>query len=487
MKHTSLKATLLWILIPSVILTSLISLWGSGMELREQVNTAFDRSLAGALRSIEVNIRTDSGLGMEQPFYMLEFLELTTRSTIFFRVATEDGLSEIGYPDMPMPVAPLVTGKPVFYNGRYLDEDLRIGTVAIQPPTPLPYNHDERIIIQVGERLTGRDNFLEQVLFQTLRKDLLLLVVFIGVVSAGVIIALRPLRETSEHIRNRSFDDLHPIDPDTLPGEIRPLIQAINIHMDRYARKTQAQQQFLDDASHQLRTPLSVLTMQVDYARSLARTEEMREVLDAIQTKLRATTHLTNQMVALARVNDAAEKLRARVPKETCDLCEVCEQVVGNLLTAARRKKQDFGLELPDDPVIVNGIGWLISEAVSNIVNNAITYCPEKARITVSVKSDGQKHCWIQVDDNGPGMSAHDIALAGHRFRRGESGKANHGSGLGLAIVQAIAEMNQASLRLVSGPEGVGLTVTLSFNLLTGAALAAPQDALDRHTPAHLS
>ncbi|NLY64775.1 MAG: sensor histidine kinase, partial [Alcaligenaceae bacterium] len=102
MKYKSLKSTLLWLLIPALIITMLLSLWISNHELKDKVNTAFDRSLAGAVRSIEINLQTESGgLAMEQPFYMLELFELTTRSTAYFRVATEDGLSEIGYTDLP--------------------------------------------------------------------------------------------------------------------------------------------------------------------------------------------------------------------------------------------------------------------------------------------------------------------------------------------------------------------------------------------------
>ena len=204
--------------------------------------------------------------------------------------------------------------------------------------------------------------------------------------------------------------------------------------------------------------------MQVDYARSLARTDEMREVLGAIQNRLTSTIQLTNQMVALARVHDAAEKLRSRAPRERVDLCELCEQVAGNLLSTARRKRLDFGLDLPDHPVMVNGIGWLLAEAISNIVANAIKYCPEGACITLAVIIENERIC-VQVDDNGPGMSPQDIALAGKRFRRGESGKAQQGSGLGLAIVQTIAEINRAELSLEPGPGATGLRVRLAFRV----------------------
>src|SRR5690606_31689377 len=104
MALNSIRSTLLWILIPAIVLTSVLSLWISSVELTDRVNAAFDRALAGALQSIALNVNTESGgLAMEQPFYMIEFMELATDSRVYFRVSTEDGLSEIGYSELPLP------------------------------------------------------------------------------------------------------------------------------------------------------------------------------------------------------------------------------------------------------------------------------------------------------------------------------------------------------------------------------------------------
>src|SRR5690606_36890038 len=119
-------------------------------------------------------------------------------------------------------------------------------------------------------------------------------------------------------------------------------------------------QQFLDDTSHQLRTPLSVLLTQVEYASSMATSAEMKEVLNAIHLRLNNTIQLTNQMMALGRIHDAADKLRLGGDWEAVDLCQVARDVVDDLLSAARRKRQDFGLDVPDHAVMVAGIGWLI-------------------------------------------------------------------------------------------------------------------------------
>lgn len=464
MALNSLRSTLLWMLIPAVLLTSGISLWVSSIELKDQVNAAFDRALAGALKSIEANVNTGSGgLAMEQPYYMLEFLEHATDSRVYFRVASEDGLSEIGYTGLPMPQDVLLEdGQPVFYNAEYFGEPLRLAVMALGPSPRLSKPLGSRVIIQVGESTTGRDGFINRVMLQSLRKDAVILVIFVLLLWGGATLALRPLRETSERIRHRTAGNLEPIDEATLPREVRPLVHAINVHMDRYARKATAQQQFLDDTSHQLRTPLSVLLTQVDYAKSLAVSDEMKEVLDAIHQRLNNTIQLTNQMMALGRVHDAADKLRSGETLAPVDLCAVAREVVDEFLPSAWSKRQDFGLELPDGPVIVRGIDWLIHQALSNMVNNAIKYCPVRARITVSVECAG-RHAVLQVEDDGPGMTPEDMALAGHRFRRGAAGRAQRGAGLGLAIVQTIAETNQARMELGPARSGKGLLIRLIF------------------------
>ncbi len=465
MALSSLRRTLLSMLIPAALLTSGISLTLSSMELKDQVNAAFDRALAGALKSMEANVRTISGgLAMEQSYYMMEFMEYTISSQVYFRVATEDGLSEIGFTGMPLPARGLASNQPVFYNAEYLGEPLRIAAVALESGERLQTYQDSRIVIQAGENVSGRSQFIRKVIIQNLLKDVAALSFFVLLILAGTLLALRPLRKLSEDVRRRSSDNLEPIDEASLPREVRPLVQTINVHMDRYARKSREQQQFLDDASHQLKTPLAVLLTQVDFALSLARTAEMKEVLEAIQLRLNNTAQMTHQMVALSRVRDAADTLRTRAALGRVDLCQVAAQVVDELWGLARSRRQDLGLDAPTKPVLVPGEAWLLQQALSNMVSNAIKYCPPGACITVSVQ-EGEGMRVLQVEDDGPGMSVDDMAKAGHRFRRGEAGKALQGSGLGLAIVLAIAQIHEARLSLQAGPHQRGLLVRLEFDL----------------------
>jgi len=266
MALSSLRRTLLFMLIPAALLTSGVSLFVSSMTLKDQVNAAFDRALAGALKSMSSNVLTISGgLAMEQSYYMMEFMEYTISSQVYFRVATEDGLSEIGFTGMPLPVRRLLSNQPVFYDAEYLGEPLRIAAVALESDGRLQTYQDSRILIQAGENLSERHAFIRKVIIQNLIQDMAVFSLFIVLILAGTLLALRPLRKLSAEVRHRSPDNLEPISEASLPREVRPLVQTINLHMDRYARKSREQQQFLDDASHQLKTPLAVLLTQVDF------------------------------------------------------------------------------------------------------------------------------------------------------------------------------------------------------------------------------
>src|SRR5690606_28216087 len=103
-------------------------------------------------------------------------------------------------------------------------------------------------------------------------------------------------------------------------------------------------------------------------------------------------------------------------------------------------------------------------QALSNMVSNAIKYSPAQARITVSAYRV-EEGAVLQVEDNGPGMSAEDIALAGHRFRRGEAGRAQHGSGVGLAVVGTIADIDTARIELERADDEGGLVASHTVQL----------------------
>jgi len=463
-RHHTLKSLLLWWLIPALIVIMLIALWLSNYQLRSQVDQAYDRALAGALRSIDHNISTASGgLSLELPYVMLEFFELTANGSVYYRVATEDGLAEIGNQDLPLPDKPLISGQPQFFNAEYQGLSLRVAALARPMDPPLYNNHGGRVVVQVAETLDSRQNFLNQSLFRALERDFVVLLIVILVVVWSVLRAVRPLERLRQDVDKRSADDLSPVDAPDIPGEVAPLVDAVNLHMSRFAAQARVQRQFLDDASHQLRTPLSVLRTQTAYALRETDPVEIRSVLLAMQEGLDRAVRTTNQMLALARAKNASLSEAGLVP-EKINLVDIAHSVIRTLLPAARARHLDLGLEASSLPVCIQGIDWLLREALSNLVDNAIRYTPPGSEVTVRVYAD-DRYARVTVEDSGKGMSAEDIALASVRFRRGAAGKNKPGAGLGLAIVATIVEIHGGRIVLENRDPLPGLRAALVFTL----------------------
>ncbi|HZJ97135.1 MAG TPA: sensor histidine kinase [Oligella sp.] len=463
LSESSFKSLLLWLLLPSSLCVVIFTVWSSIANIDEHVNKAFDRSLAGALYAISKNMHyEDGGISMEQPFYLLEFIELTTNSKVYFRVITSDGLTEIGYVDLPLPSESLEYGTPFFEYGEYLGESVRVATMLVEMPISLENSSVSSLYIQVAETQEDRNQVIQQYMWETILSNLLMLLLLFGFIYLAVVLTSSLIRTTSKNIEDRRLDDLRPLDEKLLPREMRPLTRAINSHIERYAKKAEQQRTFLDDASHQLRTPLSVIHTQLEYAENLSDSPELTEVLGAAKNRLQKTVELTNQFLSLARVQGSSGLYGNAEEYELIELNALVEQTVSENAIAALKKKMDYGFEPAQQPVYINAIAWLIREALNNLITNAIRYCDKGAVITVAV-IDSENEAVLQLRDNGPGMNEADLAGAGKRFRQGQEGKKQDGFGLGLAIVQSVMDTHQGEFEIFNNEDDVGLCTRLVF------------------------
>jgi len=461
----SLRRTLLLVLFPGLLAVVGAELWLTWRTAVDAANAAYDRSLLGAIKSIDANISTASGgLGVELPYRMLEFFELTANGRVFYRVATDDGLVEIGNADLPPPPRALVTGEPQFSDASYFDDPVRVGSYARLLEQPLGGRKTpQRIVIQVAETLQSRQAFTRALVAQSLARDLVLVVAATGLLVLAVAWALRPLARLRAEVQARPAQDLRPISPTGIPADVRPLVEAINHHVERNRRQAEARRRFIDDASHQLRTPLATLATQVGFALREADPAQQRQALDAIRSQLDETVRQTNQMLALARA-DSAE-----IAPEVVDLNAVAQDVTRHWWSEARAGGIDLGLEAAAGPVRAMAQPALLREALSNLLHNAIRYTPPGGRVTVAVKAAGAR-AWLEVVDDGPGIPADELGRAGERFFRG-SNVEQPGTGLGLAIVKSIADRVGGELLLTPGHGERGLRATIAL-----PAAAAAQD-----------
>ncbi|WP_260675393.1 sensor histidine kinase [Comamonas aquatica] len=459
----------LWLL-PALLLVMSLELWMTRQDALAAANAAYDRSLLGALKSIDANISTASGgLSVELPYRMFEFFELTASGQVFFRVATSDGLVELGSADLPEPAQPPDLATPVFYDAVYFGEPLRVAAYRRALGGVQDAPSQASVLLQIGESTRSRQEFSDRFVRGAMRHDALVLLLLLSGSAVVLMVALRPLARLAREVQSRSANDLTHIDDGDLPADVRPLVAAVNQQMRRSQELIAVQREFLDDASHQLRTHLTTLQMQVDYARRTDDAGQVRTALDALANEIGRATRSAQQLLALGRSDTAAV---AMVP---VDLQALLRAVALQWLPQARAKRIDLGLQPSAAPALVAvGDPGLLHEALSNLVANAIAYTPVQGSITLSATADA--HDWsLQVEDSGPGLTEAERAALGQRFRRGANA-GQGGFGLGLSIVRTIAQRHGGRLLLAARSAGPGLHAMIVWPCSTAAAdtVAAP-------------
>lgn len=484
-RRGSLRRQLLLLLLPALAAMMALDTWLTYGTLRDAANTAYDRSLYGSIRAIDNAIgMAGDNVQLTLPDAAMEIFETAAQTHVFYRVSTERaGQVETvtGYSALPLPRGPLVNNQPRFYDAEYLGEAVRIAAMARPVYRP---DARMRVIIQVAETAEPRSALIGSVWRSALARDLLLILLSAAILVGGVTYVLRPLARVRDDVEARSPEDLTPLVFERVPAEVRPLVDAVNLHVSRSAAMAQSQAQFIADAAHQLRTPLAILKTQAEYAQRqlnaadpAANPEAARaaagEAVGGIVTQLEQAARLTNQLLALARVRqhraDAAQPGQGEGGEgiDVIDAVTVAEQVALDYLPLARGKQQDFGWEpVPGLSLPVRADPALLREALANLVHNAIQYSPRGSRITLSATRSGN-HARLVVEDDGPGIPAEEREKVFARFYR-RVGNTEPGSGLGLAISREMAARFGGTVELAEGAQGTGVRAVLRLPVEVG-------------------
>jgi two-component system OmpR family sensor kinase len=315
--------------------------------------------------------------------------------------------------------------------------------------------------VQVAQDLAVRRSMASNLALRTLGPIAVMMPILMLVVWWVVSGSLEPVARVRRQVASRQADDLSPVSEAGLPDEVRPLVQELNLLFGRVRTAFDAQQHFVGDAAHELRTPLAALKLQ---AQSLERADsaEARHVaVRRLMAGIDRATRLVEQLLVLARQEASVD---GAAPRQPVDLAGIARRAVADLCGVAQARHVDLGLQRAD-PAQIDGQPDALTVLMRNLVDNAIKYTPEGGTVDVSVAveqgADGRAVV-LTVEDSGPGIPVEERERVFDRFYRVPGSEAA-GSGLGLSIVKAIAERHGATLALGESARLKGLAATVRF------------------------
>jgi two-component system sensor histidine kinase TctE len=458
----SLRSQLLrWLLVPLVLLVAInaVSLYRDALETAD---IAYDRSLLASTRALAERVSVKDGkVVADVPYVALDSFETDTLGRLYYKVTGLRGETVSGYDDLPpvpakVPRSELYPALVRFYHADYNGEPVRIAAL-LQPV----FDDSMRgiALIQVGETLDARRALSRRILLNTLLRQAMLVLAVATLVWFAVRLVLRPLMRLKNEVETRPLSDLSNVDQALVHKEVRPLVAAMNATMARMQNLVASQRRFIADASHQLRTPLTVLKTQAELALRADDPEAMRAIVRSIAGTTDSTVHLANRLLTLARVEhglDAAALAPVSLPA-------IARQVGLDLALPAVQKRIDLALEAPHE-ALVAGQALLLQELVSNLVDNALRYTPAGGSVLLRVQS-GAGGVLLEVQDSGPGIAPAERDKVFTPFYRAAAAlEANPaGTGLGLAIVRDIVALHGAAVSLADADGATGLKVSILF------------------------
>lgn len=453
MTRWSLRRRLLFWLLAATVVLGAFALADTRAEAIRTAQTVSDRVLAGSALAIAegVSVDLDGGFQVDIPYSALEMLSSTAQDRVFYRVDGPTGFLT-GYDTLA--ILPEGEQEMRFADGRFGTVPIRLAALTRSISSgegPL------RFTVTVAESTLARDALARAILWRSALRLSLMIAGAALIVWIAVTVAMRPLNRLGEAIAQRSPDDLRPVTADT-PDEVAGLVEAVNSFMGRLDTALAALKNFTGNASHQLRTPLSVVRTQLALATRADDPAALRAATGKADQALARAERILAQLLVLARVDAAAGQPAGRI-----DLAALARDLTAEMVPAAAERGVDLGFEgtarceVAAEPV-------LVSEMLRNLIDNAIHYAGRGAEVTVRLHPD-----WtIEVADDGPGIPPDRLAQLATRARAPKGDAGHAGYGLGLAIAHEIAALFGATVTLgparAEGPaDAQGLSVRIAF------------------------
>ena len=442
----TIRGRLLAYLLPPLVLLLAAGVYLDYETGAAPVRDAYDHALASA--ALALAMHAQSGTPPAELARVAgaidNLLHPGARSRTYYAVRAA-GRHIAGEADLP--VATVGEKNPMFFDTRFRGEAVRVATYSLPGPQPLT--------VSVAETTAERDRATRRLLVSEVLTDVVQLVATVLLVWIGVALALRPMLRLGDQIAMRSPRELSPLDDQAAPGEVRLLVTELNRLFAALGDASRAQQHFLANAAHQMRTPLAGLLIQLDLLIAEVGEGRVRQDLVALRQSAQNLAHTADQLLTLARADPAVHLAREFT---SLDCGKLIEDVVAQNLDRALLKGIDLGAQI--EPVRVDCVPWLIREVLTNLVDNAIRYVPAGGHVTVRCGAAGGR-VYLEVEDDGPGIPPDQRQAVRQRFYRVPDTPGS-GCGLGLAIADEVARLHGAELE-IGDCDGVGTRVRLRF------------------------
>lgn len=300
----------------------------------------------------------------------------------------------------------------------------------------------------VAEPMAIREEAAKEAAKTAVMPLLILLPLLVGVIGFVLWFSMRPLKRAALDVAKRRGDDLTPLDVKDAPAEVVPFIESVNGLLEKVNAARLREIRFTADAAHELRSPLTSLTIEADHLAKLPMTDEAKPIVDNLQSGLRRSVHQLSQLLHFARAQSGERKESERRDSEPWYVSELTSDILEPLLPLMEEKAIDFSVEgLEDEKEPVKNVAKSFIHAIlRNLIENALRYTPARGRVELKVERT-ETALRLTVTDTGPGIPEAQRQKVFDPFYRMPGMKVT-GTGLGLSIVKTYADKVGARVTL---------------------------------------
>ena len=457
MRHSLRLRLLLWLLFPLTAYVAAAGYMGYA-NAQKTANLIQDNALLSSAKVMSGDVRWDNdSLQADISPSAIEILSTPAGDSVYFRISVINGPTIAGTSDLRQ-WSPAVS--PAWYDSLVDGKPVRAVSII---RTMYDTGVTQKVLVSVGRTQMDRDAVAARLWQPQLLNLVEIAGIAIALMCVGLTFELRQLMALTNDVRDRAPSELTPIRTARLQTELRPIVDAINQCISRIDLQTAMQRRFIAHSAHQLRTPLALLSAQLQYARRSDNPATVKETLLAMHNSHRSLVSLTNQLLLLAQAESASYDQFAG---ERVQLNEITTTTIEQLALLAERKGIELSAQLCSQAAVL-GNPRLLSIMVFNLIDNAIRYTPRNGHVMLSINHRNDR-MELVVSDDGPGIP---IAMHQRVFEPFFRISDEEGSGLGLAIVREIVRAHRGNITLSATPSGSGLVVKVDLAVLSSEDL----------------